>query len=115
MDATISLNSRYKGIHALLLSWENGDGKIYNELKGLREVLDDTYGYDVEEWHIPLTDSHCQLNAHLLNWRKRHGTKGNLLIVYYAGHGIMGRGRDSVWLRYGSITAPFWSSRLRSL
>lgn len=90
---------RYKGVYALLLHWKNGGENMREELKRLKDVLGDTYSYTVEEWEIPLRDSHCELNEYLLKWRKSYGAKGNLLIVYYAGHGSMGNGRESVWLR----------------
>ncbi|RMJ18095.1 hypothetical protein CDV36_002202 [Fusarium kuroshium] len=88
----------YKGVHDLLLHWQDGSESMYKELSRLRDVLGDTYCYDVKEWQIPRKDSHCELNAYLLGWRKAHGAKGNLLIVYYAGRGSMGKGRESVWL-----------------
>ncbi|RTE83658.1 hypothetical protein BHE90_001884 [Fusarium euwallaceae] len=93
----------YKGVHALLLHWQDGSESMYKELSRLRDVLGDTYCYDVKEWQIPRKDSHCELNAYLLRWRKAHGAKGNLLIVYYVGHGIMGKGRESVWLCSDSV------------
>jgi len=89
---------RYKGVYALLLHWEDGGENMYKELSGLKDVLGDTYYYDVREWSIPRKDSHCELNSYLLEWRKAYGAKGNLLIVYYAGHGSMGKGRESLWL-----------------
>ena len=90
---------RYKGVHALLLHWQDGGENMYEELKRLRDVLGDTYYYDVKEWQIPCEDSHCKLSTYMTEWRGLYGTKGNLLIVYYAGHGAMGNARQSVWLR----------------
>jgi hypothetical protein len=93
---------RYKEAHVLLLSWEGGDSRMYDQLCQLQEVFDILYNYEVEEWKIPPTKPHTKLNEKILEFLT-HDQIGNLLVVYYAGHGGIDKDRDSVWMWYVEI------------
>lgn len=92
--------SRYSQVSALLLSWEDEDPQlpVSIEIKALKDVFIDLYGFEVEEWQIPATESHMELNLRVLNFLKDSNTK-HLKIVYYAGHGKLSNHGQSLWTR----------------
>ncbi|RSM00041.1 hypothetical protein CEP52_009376 [Fusarium oligoseptatum] len=77
----------YKGVHALLLHWQDGSESMYKELSRLRDVLGDTYCYDVKEWQIPLSkNSSDSVDSERVNWTALQvvltsGTESDVLII----------------------------------
>jgi len=92
--------SRYKEIHALLLSWEDDSLGVLNEIGELDDVLRQIYHFEVERWKIPSKRSHNTLAAKLLAFLDDYESKENLLLVYYGGHGSMNDDRQCVWSWY---------------
>lgn len=92
--------SRYKEIHALLLSWEDDNLGVVNEIDELYDVFRQIYHFEVERWSIPSKRSHNTLAAKLLGFLADYESKDNLLIVYYGGHGSMNDDRQCVWSWY---------------
>jgi hypothetical protein len=89
----------YTTVYTLLLSWEDDDfiPPCSEEIKRLRLVLKERYGFNVEEWKIPSSPRshiHCQ-NA-LAAFVEAHDHRNALLIVYCGGHGAMDRDRNLV-------------------
>ncbi|KAL8791586.1 MAG: hypothetical protein Q9195_005850 [Heterodermia aff. obscurata] len=89
--------SRYKEVHALLLSWEDDNLGVVDEVKELGDVFRSLYGFTTETWKIPSKRSHNSLAAKILGFLDDHESKDNLLIVYYGGHGEMNDDRQCVW------------------
>ena len=89
--------SRYKEVHALLLSWEDDNLGVVDEVIELRDVFRVMYGFETETWRIPSERSHNSLAAKILRFLDVHESKDNLLIVYYGGHGEMNDDRQCVW------------------
>lgn len=57
-------------------------------MKKLARVFRDDYNFDVEERYLDVeTRPHAQVQLILSTFIHTHEEKGNLLIVYYAGHG----------------------------
>jgi hypothetical protein len=92
--------SRYTQVSVILLSWEDEDPQlpVSLEISALKSVLVDLYGFDVEEYQIPATNSHLELNSRILNFLKDSDTK-HLKIVYYAGHGKLSNHGQALWTR----------------
>jgi hypothetical protein len=92
--------SRYTQVSALLLSWEDEDPQlpVSLEIRALKEVFVELYGFEVEEWLIPPVESHGELNMRVLNFLKGSNSK-HLKIVYYAGHGKLSNHGQSLWTR----------------
>ena len=92
--------SRYTHVSALLLSWEDEDPQlpVSLEIRDLKGVFVDLYGFEVEEWRIPTLNSHMELNLRILNFLK-DSTSKHLKIVYYAGHGKLSNHGQSLWTR----------------
>jgi len=74
---------------ALLLSWkESGLAEIPGEKRDLRKVLEDGYGFTVEEAEIPSGKKAFQaLSKMLENFKDKYDEIGNLMVIYYGGHG----------------------------
>jgi hypothetical protein len=54
----------------------------------LTKVFANIFGYDVQELELPATNAQLTLNSRVSTWACEHNSTDNLLIVYYAGHGI---------------------------
>jgi hypothetical protein len=91
-------STRYSGVFALLLSWEEDDLSVITEVEALQKVFDERYGFTAEEWKIPSEDSHEELGDRLRAFTKSYAKDDTLLIIYYGGHGFLNRARQSVWL-----------------
>ncbi len=80
----------YKEVHVLLLSWEDDDLGVNDEVVELEEVFRKDYCYHtVRKWEIPSLKPYSTLEDELYRFRKDHSLKDNLLIIYYAGHGYL--------------------------
>jgi hypothetical protein len=92
--------SRYTQVSALLLSWEDEDPQlpVSLEIKELKDVFVNQYGFDVDEWQIPAANSHMELNMKVLQFLKDSSSK-HLKIVYYAGHGKLSNHGQAIWTR----------------
>lgn len=98
--------SRYKEVHALLLSWEQDNLGVANEIAELKDVFQQIYHFNVDGWKIPSEKSHNSLAAKVLGFLNDYDSTENLLIVYYGGHGFMNDDRQCVWSWYVSPYTP---------
>jgi hypothetical protein len=67
------------------------------ELNDLAEKLASVYGFEAETWLIPTVRAHFALMAKALRVVDEWGKTDDLLIVYYAGHGLMNSSRQALW------------------
>lgn len=81
---------------ALLVSWkENNLESVPSEVTDLADVLLNGFGIHSEHFEIPSTRSEIALRTELLRFQNTvdpttgnvYDEKGNLLIIYYGGHG----------------------------
>ena len=91
------MTSRYKEVHAPLLSWEEDNLGVKEEIFELEIVLKQGYKDETEHWRIPSARSHNSLAKRLSNFLDLYEKKDSLLIVYYGGHGYMSDSRQYVW------------------
>ncbi|KAK3370438.1 hypothetical protein B0H63DRAFT_528159 [Podospora didyma] len=90
--------SRYETVQVLLISWEHDDLGVAPEVDALATVFDRDFGFGVAQIIIPVEKSLFQLTHALLDWVESYGSDGSLLIVYYAGHGLVSEsGRTLIW------------------
>ena len=66
------------------------------ELDDLAKILT-VYGFETETWLIPTVKSHFALMGKSLQVVQEFGRADNLIIVYYAGHGLMNPSRQALW------------------
>lgn len=89
---------RYREVYVLLLSWEDDDLGVRNEIRRLEAVFRDFYGYTVEQWKIPSRVSHNALVYRIMQSLQDFESNDKLFITYYGGHGYMNDDRQCVWL-----------------
>jgi hypothetical protein len=70
---------------------------VQYELEDLAKLCEGIYGYQTERWIIPAVKSHFALMEKALQVVRDYGKPDSLLIVYYAGHGLMNASRQAVW------------------
>jgi hypothetical protein len=86
--------SRYSQVSVLLLCWEDEDPKlpVFGELCDLSNTFHQSYQYEVETWLIPSEHSCRKLSRKVLDFVDLgEDGKDHLKIVYYGGHGRLGR------------------------
>jgi hypothetical protein len=81
--------SRYRAIHVLLIRWKNEKG-VVEEMNKLGDVLVQYYKAVVHTFEIPSQHPSPALETALQIFKKNYSKTGNLVIVYYAGHGSVG-------------------------
>ena len=77
--------ARYQEVHVLLLSWEQDNLGVINEVLELQDVFRQAYRYDTQEWRIPSTHSFKALRKTISKFLDDFEKKESLLIVYYGG------------------------------
>jgi hypothetical protein len=55
------------------------------------------YGFETEKWLIPSADPLFSLMKKAMEMVENYGNSGNLLIVYYGGHGFVNIDRQPIW------------------
>ncbi|KAK4449006.1 hypothetical protein QBC34DRAFT_380855 [Podospora aff. communis PSN243] len=108
------LQTEYKKVKVLMMSWENDDLEVETEMKPLASVFQGLYQFDTEIWRIPLRRSGAELSRKIANVVRTEGQHGNLIIFYYGGHAkanehVAGR---PVWFANRSTNSPFVRSSL---
>ncbi|KAF5018727.1 hypothetical protein F66182_9286 [Fusarium sp. NRRL 66182] len=92
-----SAYSRYKEVEVLLIRWEEDELEVEWELNELHKVFRDLYGFTTEQFLIPTQNSHRKLNHKALSFVEEHENEETLLVVYYGGHGVINKARQSTW------------------
>ncbi|KAH6696516.1 hypothetical protein BKA61DRAFT_710564 [Leptodontidium sp. MPI-SDFR-AT-0119] len=89
--------SRYTDVHVLLLRWIEDLMGVQYELDDLAKTFEFIYGFKTETWLIPTVKSYFALTEKALQTVRDFGDADKLLIVYYAGHGLINESRKGVW------------------
>ncbi|KAK0127369.1 hypothetical protein ONS96_006918 [Cadophora gregata f. sp. sojae] len=88
--------ARYNNVSVLLLRWEDDKMNVEWELDDLQKVFRD-YGFNTDRWLIPSKNSHLKLMSKVVDVVEENDGSGNLVIVYYAGHGGINSSRGATW------------------
>ncbi|KAF8856019.1 hypothetical protein BDZ45DRAFT_484443 [Acephala macrosclerotiorum] len=79
--------TRYTGVHVLMISWEDDDLGVWRELEALRTVFEERYHFQVEEYRIPsIGQPDRALKRRAIEFLDHSDGEETLLIMYYAGH-----------------------------
>ncbi|KAK5655230.1 hypothetical protein OQA88_5797 [Cercophora sp. LCS_1] len=112
---------RYAKVHVLILTWSFHDLRtapytapatadyisLEDETKRLRDTLEG-YGYDVEEWDIPMQRSTERMCSKLRQFCKL-ANEDTLLMVYYHGHGSLDDNNELVFSSHEHPANAEWS------
>jgi len=96
-----SNEGRYKEAHVLFLSWEEDNIGVKQEINDLRSVFSRFYRYQTHEYEINSQKPGRDTQSKVASFLSENDSHDNLLILYYAGHGIPSR--------QGS-EAPIWAA-----
>jgi hypothetical protein len=88
---------RYRKVGVVLIRWEEDTTGVQWELDDLAKVFELDYGFETEKWLIPSADPLFSFTKMALETVENYGSQGNLLIVYYGGHGFINSERQSIW------------------
>ena len=106
MEARTQDHKIYTSMHALLVCWEDDDLKVMDEINALKQLLESRFECTVEVFTVPSQDSNrippVEFRSRLLKLAYPKHEEEELLIIYYAGHGIR-EGSSWVWFPYVSI------------
>ncbi|KAK4176795.1 hypothetical protein QBC36DRAFT_300835 [Triangularia setosa] len=102
------LSTRYRKVKVLLMSWEQDDLGVDDEVKPLASVFRGLYHYDTEIWKIPTRRATVEFSKKVTNLVDTYGQEGNLLIFYYGGHARPNEqaGGSPVWVANRSRDTP---------
>ena len=87
-------------MYVLLIRWKTQDPNlpVERELIELRQVFEEIYHYDIEEFWIPDSDSHGAVSEKINAFVKvNDNSSDDLKIVYYAGHSRLSRTKELLW------------------
>ena len=82
--------SRYDKVEVLLLSWKVSDLDTTNEVKDLRKVFEEDFGYHTTTMYLNANSKkklQTHLNRHVAKFVDDYNDPNTLIIVYYGGHG----------------------------
>ena len=91
---------RYTSAYALLLYWGDDDLGVASEATSLKRVFEEQYNFETDTYLIPSIDAEQLLVQRIFEFRKKHATPENLLIVYYGGHAEQAEHDHCVWRRF---------------
>lgn len=92
--------SRYEKAHVLLLSWEDDNLGVYQEMHRLEYVFTNLYRFDVQSFKIPRKTAGKATTLRIGSFLEDDG-RDTLFVVYYAGHAR---------LSHRSSEPPIWSA-----
>jgi hypothetical protein len=70
------------------LQFVNTHTMLIFKVDDLAHVFANDFNYDVTELELQATNAQLTLDSRVTTWTCEHNSPDNLLIVYYAGHGI---------------------------
>ncbi|KAH8647775.1 hypothetical protein BX600DRAFT_443120 [Xylariales sp. PMI_506] len=97
VSSTQRFQHKYTTLHAILLQWEHDDIGVDQEITRLSGVLQRSYGFQVQQWRIPLKNPILKLTRLITNWVEMYDNEHNLFLLYYAGHGKIDSSSQVIW------------------
>lgn len=89
----------YAAVSVLMLLWEDDDLGCIEEVKQLSAIFRETFHYTVRQFLIPTERPQSSLCRVVSDFIYEFGSSGNLVLVYYGGHGDpdLNGDREAVW------------------
>ncbi|KAI1413761.1 hypothetical protein F5Y13DRAFT_198117 [Hypoxylon sp. FL1857] len=93
----------YSDVYVLMFSWvENDIPNLSREIARLESIFRDGFSYKTRQFKIPTSKADFRVRKEVDSFIEENDQPDNLLIVYYAGHAILGTHKDS---------PPIWYSK----
>ncbi|KAH7073366.1 hypothetical protein FB567DRAFT_198314 [Paraphoma chrysanthemicola] len=94
----MDLPDGYSHVHVLMVKWEDkiDQLEVRQEVNDLTAVFRDELQFDVTEIQLRATKSQLHFESQASTWALNHDSPENLLIIYYAGHGIYDQARKQL-------------------
>ena len=89
-DRPTRASSSYTKVSVLLLTWDDEDQGVQDEISKLETVFEKTFNFLVEDsaaWRIPSQTSTQELQKKVFEFLDLHRRQADLVVVYYNGHG----------------------------
>jgi hypothetical protein len=89
----------YNSATVLALSWEEDDLGVIREIRQLSTLFRELLNFEFRRFIIPSERSQAILSRAISDFVYEFGGEGNLIIIYYGGHGDpdLDGDRQSVW------------------
>ncbi|KAL4917859.1 hypothetical protein BDW62DRAFT_201412 [Aspergillus aurantiobrunneus] len=96
---SLTANNYYRQATVLALSWEEDDLGVIQEIRQLKTLFNDLLNFEFREYAIPSDRPQAALFCVLADFVLKFGEKGNLIVIYYGGHGDpdLDGDKQSVW------------------
>ncbi|KAF8853387.1 hypothetical protein BDZ45DRAFT_694290 [Acephala macrosclerotiorum] len=98
---------RYGKAHVLLLSWEDDNLGVYQEMHRLEYVFSNLYRFDVQSFKIPCKTAGKATTSRILSFLEEDGPE-TLFVVYYAGHARLSprSSEPPIWSATDKLDSP---------
>jgi hypothetical protein len=95
----------YNNVGVLSLYWQEDDFRpsCRDESQKMVSLFRDEFHYNVDEFAIPMDADKCgdELELTIARFKREYNSVGNLMIVYYSGHGDRDRTNNkAIWAAY---------------
>ncbi|KAH6881689.1 hypothetical protein BKA58DRAFT_372007 [Alternaria rosae] len=86
----LDLPDGYRNVHVLVIKWQDAIDQlnVRQEVDDLTNVFKKVFNYEVTELQLEEKNPQVQLELEIYRWVYEHDDPNNLLVVYYAGHGV---------------------------
>ncbi|KAI1501492.1 hypothetical protein F5X99DRAFT_382696 [Biscogniauxia marginata] len=88
---------RYSSVNVLVMIWENCDNPVFaSDAEEIGRMFQAEFRYNVHHYKIPFSEmAQRSLGAYVGRFVEDFGGEGNLIIVYYGGHGCQQRPKET--------------------
>ncbi|OCK96157.1 uncharacterized protein K441DRAFT_553595, partial [Cenococcum geophilum 1.58] len=123
-DQSISKNmglpDRYQHVSVLLIKWHDkiDQLEVAQEVRDLEKLFKETFNYQTTVVELDAVKPQLRLECEITRFASENDAKHNLLILYYAGHGIYNHKEDILYLAaYSGSELPrvSWNEAARTL
>jgi hypothetical protein len=102
LDGRFKRKTAYDAVAVVVIYWKKCTDKSYkNESFQVGKLFTEDFGYSVQFYKIPETDSELEMDARINKYLRDNRNADTLLIIHYGGHGNAddeyGQNKESVW------------------
>jgi hypothetical protein len=91
---------RYAFVNVLLVTWEEDDIGLTDEVERLADIFKTEFNYQVWPYKIPSYRSQEEFGGQIGKIVQLFSHDDSLIIMYYGGHGGKGKDKECIWSAY---------------